>query len=80
MNFRAFGVAKYRHLAEMTIHYNLKIVYAKGNIKKKTEDEGFEPPVPCGTAVFKTAAFNHSANPPDKSDELGTFQVHKGTI
>lgn len=26
--------------------------------------EGFEPPVGCPTAVFKTAAFNHSANPP----------------
>lgn len=25
------------------------------------EREGFEPPVPEGTTVFKTAAFNHSA-------------------
>ena len=23
--------------------------------------EGFEPPVPCGTPVFKTGAFDHSA-------------------
>ena len=29
-----------------------------------TEEEGFEPPVPYGTAVFKTAALNHSATPP----------------
>ncbi len=28
------------------------------------EGEGFEPPVPFGTTVFKTAAFDHSANPP----------------
>lgn len=28
------------------------------------EARGFEPLVPCGTAVFKTAAFNHSATLP----------------
>ena len=28
------------------------------------EEEGFEPPVALTTAVFKTAAFNHSATPP----------------
>ncbi len=28
------------------------------------ESEGFEPPVPRGTTVFKTAAFDHSANSP----------------
>ncbi len=28
------------------------------------EAEGFEPPVPCGTLVFKTSAFDHSATPP----------------
>ena len=30
----------------------------------KAEREGFEPPVPCGTAVFKTAAIDHSAISP----------------
>ncbi len=29
------------------------------------EREGFEPPVPRGTTVFKTAAFDHSAISPD---------------
>ena len=29
------------------------------------EREGFEPPVPLGTTVFKTAAFDHSAISPD---------------
>ena len=28
------------------------------------ESEGFEPPVPCGTTVFKTAALNRSASSP----------------
>ena len=28
------------------------------------EGEGFEPPVPCGTPVFKTGAIDHSAIPP----------------
>ncbi|GEM_PF-311590 len=28
------------------------------------EGEGFEPPEPCDSAVFKTAALNHSAIPP----------------
>lgn len=28
------------------------------------EAKGFEPPVGCPTAVFKTAAFDHSATPP----------------
>ena len=27
------------------------------------ESKGFEPLVPCGTTVFKTAAFDHSATP-----------------
>ena len=30
------------------------------------EDEGFEPSVSCPTAVFKTAALNHSTIPPQK--------------
>ena len=28
------------------------------------EREGFEPPEPCGSAVFKTAAIDHSATSP----------------
>ena len=28
------------------------------------EREGFEPPGPCGPAVFKTAAIDHSATSP----------------
>ena len=31
-----------------------------------SEQEGFEPPVPIGTAVFKTAALSHSATAPNR--------------
>ena len=33
----------------------------------KTEQEGFEPPVPFGTTVFKTVALNRSATAPNIS-------------
>ena len=36
----------------------------KNRLLKRAEREGFEPPVPCGTAVFKTAAIGHSATSP----------------
>ena len=33
----------------------------------RAESEGFEPPEPCSSTVFKTAAIDHSANfPPQK--------------
>ncbi len=38
-----------------------------GGVAAMAEEEGFEPPVPFGTAVFKTAALNHSATPPEKT-------------
>ena len=48
-------------------------------IEKRTEEEGFEPPVPCGTSVFKTDAFGHSATLPPKSKsinfQMGYWQV-----
>jgi hypothetical protein len=31
---------------------------------KMAEEEGFEPPVPCGTSVFKTDAIGRSATLP----------------
>lgn len=33
--------------------------------KKVAEDTGFEPAEPFGSTVFKTAAIDHSANPPN---------------
>jgi hypothetical protein len=35
-----------------------------GQLFLLAEREGFEPPVPDGTTVFKTAAFDHSAISP----------------
>ena len=42
--------------------------------KNLAEGEGFEPPVPCGTPVFKTGALNHSAIPPDGKTFLRGFR------
>ena len=36
----------------------------KGHFKSLAENVGFEPTVPFGTTVFKTAAIDHSANSP----------------
>ena len=45
------------------------------------EEEGFEPPVPCGTTVFKTAAFDHSAIPPGaKLVKIWILEVKKAKI
>lgn len=41
---------------------------------KLAEREGFEPPDPCGSTVFKTAAINHSAiSPKQKIQSCLTF-------
>ena len=53
------------------------MIYAVGKCKQKKADfevksaflaerEGFEPPVPLGTSVFKTGAIDHSATSPNK--------------
>ena|GEM_PF-2773240 len=55
---------------------------------KMAEREGFEPPEPCGSAVFKTAAIDHSATSPccvagDKFCEmphLSSFLLFLGVI
>ena len=43
------------------------------------EREGFEPPEPLSSTVFKTAAIDHSAISPSKSSAkvLLFFQIHK---
>ena len=47
----------------------LEPFYLRGRAKLAlAEEKGFEPLVPCGTAVFKTAAFDHSATPPRDGD------------
>ena len=44
------------------------------------EKEGFEPPVPRGTTVFKTAAFDHSAISPERDKSRIIFQTAKGFL
>ena len=39
------------------------------------EREGFEPPVPLGTAVFKTAVIDHSTISPDELRSLLGYLV-----
>ena len=47
------------------------------------EEEGFEPPEPFGSTVFKTAAIDHSATPPSQREGLiclgAPAQVPDGT-
>ena len=45
----------------MSLNNYLSIAYAIF-----AEGEGFEPPNPLRSTVFKTAAINHSANPPSR--------------
>ena len=50
--------------------------YNTSSLSFFAEREGFKPPVPFSTAVFKTAAIDHSATFP----ELSLFRKHgKGT-
>ena len=60
-------------MCEYLPHYTLEKVWIITTLNKKSltickafsaENVGFEPTVPCGTTVFKTAAIDHSANSP----------------
>ncbi len=55
-NLTLFGLQYIWHKKTRSIRSGLFVIFA--------EVEGFEPPVPCGTSVFKTGAFDHSATPP----------------
>jgi len=41
-----------------------QVAWTSRALSGMAEGVGFEPTVPCSTAVFKTAALNHSATPP----------------
>ena len=41
----------------------------------KAEEEGFEPPVPYGTTVFKTVTLSHSVTPPAKTPSSPVFSA-----
>ena len=55
---RVFCTANVQRVVCVTLKY-VNVVH-----KKMAEGEGFEPPEPFGSAVFKTAAIVHSATPP----------------
>jgi hypothetical protein len=42
------------------------------------EEEGFEPPDPCGSTVFKTVALDRSATPPALPGLLATSVSSRG--
>ena len=44
------------------------------------EGEGFEPPEPCGSAVFKTAAIDHSATLPYYLADLTSLSVSEISV
>ena len=48
------------------------------NLSPSAEKEGFEPPVPRGTPVFKTGAFDHSAISPRQ--KYATFAIPQAQI
>ena len=64
--------------------------YAPARCCVLAEEVGFEPTEPCGSTVFKTAAFNHSAIPPvrpdyircliDAAPSVGILQVSFGRL
>lgn len=41
--------------------------------RNMAEGEGFEPPEPCGSTVFKTAAIGHSATLPNLVGPIQMF-------
>ena len=41
-------------------------VHQQWLLRMGAEGVGFEPTVPCDTAVFETARFGHSRTPPQK--------------
>ncbi len=59
--------------------YIIKFIYFPGIacVFRLAEREGFEPPDPLGSTVFKTAAFDHSATSPLQSIDPG-FQGLEG--
>ena len=60
-NSAVYSAGSYLGVGEQALHILVNLYFIRIN---KTEEEGFEPPVPYGTTVFKTVALNHSATPP----------------
>ncbi len=63
----------------MNNHFHKKI-HLISQVDLIAEKEGFEPPVPRGTTVFKTAAFDHSAISPERDKSRINFQTAKAFL
>jgi hypothetical protein len=53
------------------------VLSGTGGKGKVAEREGFEPPEPCGSPVFKTGALNHSATSPSEWEIYGAFSEYQ---
>ena len=47
-----------------SLHWRIASANLPSRARLSAETQGFEPRVPFGTTVFKTAAFDHSAKSP----------------
>jgi hypothetical protein len=56
----SFGLSKNKKPRKMKRFYGVLVSFEFFS----AESEGFEPPEPRGSTVFKTAAIDHSANSP----------------
>ena len=71
-NQSAFGVLYFLYPSRSLKRASFENGHKKTSVKRwfsviLAEREGFEPPVPRGTLVFKTSAFDHSAISPMRS-------------
>ena len=60
-----YTIKKYYYTANLSLFLSLVIINCLFSAVF-AEREGFEPPVPCSTAVFKTAVIDHSTISPLK--------------
>jgi hypothetical protein len=51
---------------------------ARNHAERLAEEEGFEPPDPCGSTVFKTVALDRSATPPHRLSTTPLIPLHLG--
>ena len=56
---------KRKRLTDSPSNTNAALACGTCDALHSAEEEGFEPPVRCRTTVFKTAAIDHSAIPPE---------------
>ena len=61
------------------VRHNRPLCHLSLKYKKNAEREGFEPPEPCSSTVFKTAAIGHSATSP-RFVAFFTIHAHSSTF